>query len=111
MSNPTLLIVLFKNLERRIQVSKCLIALPNAVSKGAEKSMRTPKLNRVAGERPLYPRPRGYLYHCRFLLLEEREGLLRGSMRIFISSLLPVEAALLIAQLRPRWTALDACLA
>src|SRR2546430_11015824 len=111
MSNAALLIVLFKNLECRIHVSKSLAALPNGVGKGTQEGMSTPKLNRIASERALYSRPGRYLYHRRLLLLEQQERLVRGSMRIFVPSLLPVEATLLVAQLRPGGTTLDAGLA
>src|SRR5438874_1005010 len=104
MRNAALLIVLFKNLERCVHVSKSLAALPNPVGKGTQESMSTPKLNRVASERALYSRPGRYLYHCQLLLLEQQERLVRGSMRIFVPSLLPVQATLLVAQLRPGGT-------
>src|SRR5256714_381821 len=111
MSNAALLIVLFKNLERCIHVSKSLAALPNPVGKGTQEGMSTPKLNRVTCERALYSRPGRYLYHHRLLLLEQQERLVRGSLRIFVSSLLPVQATLLVAQLRPGGATLDAGLA
>src|SRR2546426_11792008 len=111
MSDAALLIVLLKNLEGRIQVSKSLVALPNAVGKGTQEGMGTSKLNRVASERALYARPGRYLYHRHLPLLEQQESLLRGSLRVFIPSLLPVEATLLVAQLRPGRTTLDARLA
>src|SRR2546421_10348528 len=109
MGDAALLIVLLINLQRRIEVSKSLGALPNPVGKGTQERMGTPKLNRITGQRALYARSGRCLCHCGLLLLlEQQESLLSGSMRIFIASLLPVEATLLVAQLRPGRAALDA---
>src|SRR5260221_12837777 len=91
MSDAALLIVLFKNLERCIQVSKSLGALADPVGKRTQKGMGTSKLNSVASERALYARPALYLYYRR-VLHDLQNSILRGSQRIYISALTPGQA-------------------